>query len=241
MASRFPGFRPEALKFMRALKRNNDREWFQPRKHAFETHVRNPMLELIAELNRDLMKFAPDYVTDPSKAIFRIYRDTRFSNDKTPYKTHVAAVFSHRAMPRNLGAGYYFQFSTEGLGMGGGIYMPRADILAGIRKAIDADPGSFRRAIRKIESKKIAGEWEMHQLTRVPKGYVADHPAADLLKGRSLFFYSKLPAETIFSPEVGKEIATRFRAVAPLVQILDKAILGAVRSAPKKFTLDDAF
>ena len=82
------------IQFFRGLKRNNRREWFQPRKHLFEQHVKAPMLELVAALNTQLASFAPEYVTDPTKAIFRIYRDTRFSSDKTPYKTHVAASFS---------------------------------------------------------------------------------------------------------------------------------------------------
>ena len=93
MPSGFPGFPPEAPKFLRSLKRNNRREWFQPRKHLYEQHVQGPMLELVAALNAGLARFAPDYVTDPKKAIFRIYRDTRFSHDKTPYKTHIAATF----------------------------------------------------------------------------------------------------------------------------------------------------
>ena len=91
MPSGFPGFPPEIVQFFRSLKRNNRREWFQPRKHLFEQHVKTPMLELVTLLNAELMKFAPQYVTDPKKALLRNPRDTRFSADKTPYKTHAAA------------------------------------------------------------------------------------------------------------------------------------------------------
>ena len=89
----FPGFSPEALTFLRSLKRNNRREWFQPRKEIFETKVKIPMVQLVEAINAELLDFAPDHVTDPKKAVYRTYRDTRFSADKTPYKTHVAAIF----------------------------------------------------------------------------------------------------------------------------------------------------
>src|ERR1022692_4199783 len=91
MRSGFPGFPPEAVTFYRGLARHNTREWFQPRKTVYDEKVKAPMVELVTELNRALMAFAPDYVTDAHKAIYRIYRDTRFSPDKTPYKTQIAA------------------------------------------------------------------------------------------------------------------------------------------------------
>src|SRR5437868_10275689 len=107
MKSGFDGFPPEGMVFLRALKRNNDREWFQPRKHIYEEKVKAPMVELITALMREMRQFAPDYVDDPKKAIFRIYRDTRFSKDKAPYKTHVAAVMHRRGMSKHGGAGFY--------------------------------------------------------------------------------------------------------------------------------------
>ena len=96
------------IQFFRSLKRNNRREWFQPRKHLYEQQVKEPMLELVSAINGELMKFAPDYVTDPKKALFRIYRDTRFSADKTPYKTHVAASFWRRGADHTGAGGFYF-------------------------------------------------------------------------------------------------------------------------------------
>lgn len=228
-------FTPEALKFLRALKRHNDRDWFQPRKEQFDTLLRAPMLELLARINDGLMKFAPDYVAEPSKAIFRIYRDTRFSNDKSPYKTHLAAVFSHRVLPRNHGAGFYFQISTEKVGIGGGIYQPPADMLKIIRAHVAENPAVYDKAIREVNARKIAGAFEGQPLTRVPKAWPPDHPAAELLKCRSLFFYADLPAETALTPAVDKEIITRFRAIAKFVQLLDTPIVGQ-----KKFPRADS-
>ncbi len=229
-------FTPEALKFLRALKRNNDREWFQPRKEKFDAVLRNPMIELCSRLNSQLMKFAPDYVSDPAKAVFRIYRDTRFSHNKIPYKTHLAAVFSHRAMPRNHGAGFYFQISPEKTGIGGGIYQPPPELLKQIREHIGTKFDRYDRLIRKIRAKEISGEFEGQPMTRVPKGWDPKHEAAELLKCRSLFFYSELAPEMAISEGFEDEITKRFRTIAPFVQLIDEAVIGTRKSvAPHAF------
>jgi uncharacterized protein (TIGR02453 family) len=215
-------FPPESLKFLRALKRHNNREWFQPRKAEFEAVVRNPMLALLDRINAQLIKFAPE----PAKAIFRIYRDTRFSKDKSPYKTHVAAVFSHRMLPRNSGAGFYFQVSTEKVGIGGGIHMPPPDDLKKIRFHIVENSGEYRKAMRAVTAKKIAGQFEGHTMSRVPKGFDCDDPSADLLKCRSFFYYSSLEPEIMLSNTLEKEIVSRFRAIAPFVHLLDQPFVG---------------
>src|SRR5215475_2327669 len=99
MAKAAPKFGPEAVAFLRALKRNNERTWFQPRKDQYEAVVRAPMQAVVEQLAIDMRTFAPEVVVDPKKAIFRIYRDTRFSNDKSPYKTNIAASFGWRGLP----------------------------------------------------------------------------------------------------------------------------------------------
>src|SRR6266852_3347510 len=113
MNQKFLRFSPEALAFLRALRRNNRREWFQPRKEKYETLIKLPMMELVNGLNGEFARFAPDYITAPEKAGYRIYRDTRFSPDKTPYKTHIAAIFPRRGMERHSSAGYYFHISPK--------------------------------------------------------------------------------------------------------------------------------
>src|SRR5208283_5236216 len=122
MRSAFPGFPREAIQFFRGLARNNDREWFLPRKTIFEDQVKQPMRQLVSELNEAIMGFAPEYVTDPDKAIYRIYRDTRFSQDKTPYKDHIAASFYRQGTGPHKYGGYYLQVSHKGAAVGGGVY-----------------------------------------------------------------------------------------------------------------------
>ncbi|MBI3696718.1 MAG: DUF2461 domain-containing protein, partial [Acidobacteria bacterium] len=113
MTNSFPGFPPEALQFLRRLKRNNAREWFLKNKHIYEEKVKAPMVELVLALGREMLRFAPEMSFDPQRAIYRIYRDTRFSPDKTPYKTHIAAVFHPRGMEKHNCGGLYFHVSTE--------------------------------------------------------------------------------------------------------------------------------
>lgn len=220
------GFTADSLKFLRNLKRHNDRAWFQPRKEQFENVVRLPMLQLCERINEGLIRFAPDYVSEPSKAVFRIYRDTRFSNNKAPYKTHVAAVFSHRTMPRNYGAGFYFQVSTEKTGIGGGIYRPQPELLKRLRSHIAARHETYQNVMNRIRRKKIAGEFEGEPISRVPKGWSPDHEAAELLKCRSFFFYSVNDPEAALDAGFAKEIIRRFEVIAPFVKLLDEPLTG---------------
>src|SRR5262249_39063800 len=129
-------FTPKTLSFLRALKRNNTREWFQPRKEQYELHVRAPMVALLERLAVDMRAFAPELVADPKVSLFRIYRDTRFSNGKTPYKPHAAARFPFRGFPRGEGAGLYFEIAPGWVWIGGGMYMPTSADLHDIRAEI---------------------------------------------------------------------------------------------------------
>ena len=129
-------FTRKTLAFLRALQRNNDREWFRARKDEYEQHVRGPMIDLLGRLAQDFARFAPELVSDPRVSLYRIYRDTRFSHDKTPLKTHVAAHFPSRGFPRGEGAGLYLEIAPKWVWMGGGLYMPSPADLQAIRAHI---------------------------------------------------------------------------------------------------------
>ena len=154
MAAGFPGFPKEMTTFFRNLKRNNRREWFQPRKHVFERHVKEPMIELVTALSRDFAKFAPEYVGDPKKAIFRIYRDTRFSADKTPYKTHIAASFARRGGERLAAGGFYFSVSHDQIEVAGGIYHPEPETMLVVRNHIAEHHQDLRRLLADLRDKQ---------------------------------------------------------------------------------------
>lgn len=221
MRSRFAGFPAQAMTFYRGLARNNTREWFQPRKPIYDEKVKAPMVELVGALNEAMMSFAPDYVTDASKAIYRIYRDTRFSPDKTPYKTQIAASFARRGMEKHGAAGYYFAISHKGVEVGGGIYMPAPETLLAVRTHIAERHGEFRRLAETSSVKRLFGAVQGEQLARVPKGFRAEHPAADLLRFKQFLLFTTLDAAMVTTPKLFVELEKRFRALTPFLDFLN--------------------
>ncbi len=215
----FPGFSPAAIQFLRDLKKNNDRDWFQPRKEIFDAELKAPMIDLIEDINGELLKFAPNHVNDPKKAMYRIYRDTRFSKDKTPYKTHISAIFPPRGMGKHQAGGYYFQISPSGVGIAAGAYGPEKEELDAIRTWLLEHHEEFRAAAKK--PKKLFGELGGDQMKRVPKGFPADHPAEDLLRHRQWFYWTELDVKLAKSPKLAPEIVKRFKAAQPVIEMLN--------------------
>jgi uncharacterized protein (TIGR02453 family) len=231
--SAFPGFPAEGLAFFSSLQRNNRREWFQPRKAIFEATMKQPMRDLVGAVNSAMKSFAPEYVTDPDKAIYRIYRDTRFSKDKTPYKDHLAASFSRRG--DKAGAGYYFAVSHKEVAIGGGIYMPEPETLRAMRRHVAEHHEEFRkiagaRAVRQLFT-AVQGE----QLSRVPKGYASDHPAADILRMKQYLLYVELPPDLATTPALYTEVVKHFRALTPLVEFLNAPLRGQHKKVHGEF------
>src|ERR1035437_3267801 len=200
MSSRFPGFPAETISFFRGWARNNTRDWFQPRKPIFDEKVKQPMRELVEALNGAMKSFAPEYATDPEKAIYRIYRDTRFSKDKTPYKTHIAASFYRRGTGPHKYGGYYLQVSHKEVAVGGGVYMPEPAVLLAIRQHIAEHHEEFRKILAAKPVRKLLGEMQGDQLARVPKGFCSTDPAADLLRFKYFILYVELPPDLATSP-----------------------------------------
>ena len=219
------------MKFLRGLVRNNDREWFDPRKPIFEREIKQPMLALIGEINDVLVDFAPDHVRDPRKAMFRIYRDTRFSNDKRPYKDHVAAWWVRHGMEKTSGAGFYFHVSAKEVVIAAGAYMPTGDQLLAIRRHIDAHHKEFRSMLTNRKLKAAMNEFESESMARVPRGFAADSPAADLLRQKRWGVSTTLPAELATKPALLKEITKRFALSAPVVEFLNAGILADTSAA----------
>ena len=233
MKNAFPGFPADGLKFLRDLEKHNDREWFTPRKEIFESKVRQPMLALVGALHGEMARFAPEYIGEPAKCIYRIYRDTRFSKDKTPYKTHVGALMWRRGTEKNDAASYYCAVSNEGVEIGAGLYTAEPDALLAVRQMIVADTKAFRATFEAKKVKKLMGELYGEPMTRVPKGFDPAHPAADLLKRKRLFLFTRLEPALATSPKVLKEIASRFEAMAPFVEHLNRPLI-ALKSKQKR-------
>jgi uncharacterized protein (TIGR02453 family) len=222
---KFKGFPPEGIAFLRELKKHNDREWFTPKLEQYKQLVRQPMLDLVASLHAAMLRFAPSYVGEPAKCVYRVYRDTRFSKNKTPYKTSTEALFWHNRLDKNSGGGFYISISPEQIGVGGGLYMAKPAALLAVRQQIAAQTPAFRATFESKTVRRLMGELQGEQTKRVPKGFAADDPAADLLCHRNFFLYAKLDPKIATTPKLLREIVTRIEAITPFVEFLDKPLL----------------
>jgi uncharacterized protein (TIGR02453 family) len=224
-AATFTAFSPKALAFLRALKRNNDREWFRQRKDRYEAELRAPMAALVDRLAGDFRSFAPDLVANPRTAIYRIYRDTRFSDNKTPLKTNVAAVFPCRGLPKHQGAGLYLEVAPGWVWVGGGMYSPETSQLLAVREHIAVNERRLRAIVESPGFLRAAGPLHGEKLQRVPRGFAKDHPAAEFLKHRQFMAGREFPASFATSPRFYSGVLAVFRQVAPLARFLNEPLL----------------
>ena len=217
-------FTRKTLAFLRALKRNNDREWFRARKADYEQHVRGPMVAVLARLANDFRTFAPELVADPRICLFRIYRDTRFSEDKSPLKTHVAAHFPPRGFPRPEGAGLYFEVAPTWVWIGGGIYMPTTSELQAIREHVASTHPRLHRIVTSTTFRRVIGQLSGDRLTRVPRGYDKTHPAANYLQHKQFLAFREFDAEFAIEDHFYAELVRTFKAIMPLVRFLNEPL-----------------
>jgi uncharacterized protein (TIGR02453 family) len=217
-------FPPAALTFLSELRKHNQRRWFQPQKHIYEESVKAPMIEAVHRVGEAFRRFAPEMVADPKISLYRIYRDTRFSPDKSPYKTHAAAVFPFRGLPKNSGPGLYFHISPEEVLIGGGMYMPEPPALRAVRARIAAFPREFIRIVESKRFRKAFGELEGERLKTIPKGFSADHPAARYLRHKQFLFGNLYAPGLATSPRFFPTLIDCFRGGMPLIRFLAKAV-----------------
>jgi uncharacterized protein (TIGR02453 family) len=222
-------FPTEGLRFLRSLKRNNNREWFLKHKSIYETYVKSPMRGLIEAVAEELQKFAPEMVASPKVSGYRIYRDTRFSPDKSPYKTQVAAVFPRSGLGKHEGAGYYLHISTTELLIGGGLYMPEPEGLRAIRSYIAENAGEFKRIVEGRQFRQLFGTLEGERLVRVPRGFPEDHPAAEYLKYKQFLAGRTFPAEVATTPRFYHLVVDTFKGMLPVIRLLNEPLIKARR------------
>lgn len=221
----FSGFSKEGVAWLKALPSHNNREWFQEKKPIFEREVKAPMLELVTSLNDALADQLPEYFVDhPAKAMFRIYRDTRFSKDKTPYKTHMAAVYHRRGLG-DAGSGLYFEVGAKYVGIAGGAYMPPKESLFAIRSKIASHFEEFDALLRDPKLRKRMGELQGDTLTRPPKGFPREHPGVEWLKKKQFYFWRELSPELLSSKKLESEILSHFTVMRRIMLFLDDAVL----------------
>jgi uncharacterized protein (TIGR02453 family) len=228
----FRGFGDEALRFLRRLSRNNNREWFERHRSVYETEVRDPMRALVEEMDVRLARIAPELTGDPRRSVFRIHRDVRFSRDKSPYKTNAACQFFHVDAGRGAGrdadgaaAGLYFQLAEGECFSAGGLWMPARPALDRVREAIDADPEALDRLVRTPAFRRRFRDLTPEAvLSRMPRGYAESHPAAGWLRYQSFTASRDLSEREVLSPRLPDILARDFAALVPLVRWLNQAI-----------------
>ena len=227
----FPGFAPEAIDFLRRLRRDNRREWFEPRREEYERLIARPMRLLVEEMDVRFATLAPEFVGDPKRSVFRIHRDLRFSADKSPYKTTAACWFFHRAVGRGVGqrspgaSGFYFHLDPDEALVAGGYWMPARPALDRIRETIAGRHAELRRIVAAPAfRRRFGGLTEEAMLTRMPRGFPADHPAADLLRFQSFTASRTLAGPESLDRRLPATLARDYAALLPLVRWLNAAL-----------------
>lgn len=224
----FRGFSREAMQFLVDLGLNNERSWFQARKSDYETLLKEPLQSLCVDLAAEFERRKVPLRADPKKSPFRIYRDTRFSKDKSPYKTNVAADFPWAGTSSGAadastgwpGAGGYFHLSPEGTYLGGGMWHPEKPRLDAFRRKLDEEAEKSLAILNEPKFLKKLGPVHGDSLKRVPQGYPADHPQADLLKLKDVTFGRQLSDEEALSAELPKILAEDFAIAVPVMAFL---------------------
>lgn len=225
-------FDPKALAFFRGLARHNNKPWFEAHRDEYEQHVKSAMSDLVEEMGVRLADFAPEFVGDPKRSLFRIHRDIRFSSDKSPYKTHAACWFFHGDGSAKVGreahgggAGFYFHLQPGASLVGGGIWMPPRPALQKIRKEIARDPRAFERVVMAPSLRRRLGDLsEDSMLKRVPRGYCETHPAARWLRYQSFTVGRRLTDAQATGARLTAILDSDFKCMLPLVRWLNDAL-----------------
>jgi uncharacterized protein (TIGR02453 family) len=232
-------FTPKTLSFLRSLKRNrNHREWFHARKDQYQLHCRGPIIDVIERLAEDFRSFAPEMVANPKVSLLRPFRDTRFSDDKTPLKTHLGATFPHRALGRMNGAWFYFEIASGWVWIGGGMWRPDTSQLLLVREHIVANQRRFETIVNAPGFNRIGG-LQGDRLTRVPRGFATDHPAAPYLQHRQFMAFREEEPAFATRKDFYRQLRDTFHAIAPLVHFLNEPLIASQQTERRAHIFDE--
>ena len=227
MEESFVGFPADLFGFLRALSKNNNREWFNANKDRYVESVVEPVQAFINTMSSRLEKISPHYVADSRRnggSMFRIYRDTRFSKNKDPYKENVGCQFRHEAGKDAHAAGFYVHLANDHIFFGGGVWMPPNDVLAKIRDAIVDDPGRWRKITHSKSFLAIFDGVRGDGLKRPPRGYDPEHPLLEDLKRKTFYVMTPGTKEMAQSPGFIDEVTQTFKAASPFMKFVANAL-----------------
>jgi uncharacterized protein (TIGR02453 family) len=222
----FAGFPEDFFRFFEELKQNNDRAWFTDNKPRYQASVIEPIGDFIVAMAPRLREISPHYIADPRPhggSMFRIYRDTRFSKDKTPYKTHAGVQFRHEAGKDAHAPGFYVHLDPEGLFFGGGIWRPPNPVLNRIRDHIVDNARSWGR-IRNAQKVRESGGIRGESLKRPPRGFDSEHAHIEDLKKKSFYVATEAPASAVHGADFTDRVAEGFRTAAPMMRFVTDAL-----------------
>jgi uncharacterized protein (TIGR02453 family) len=220
-------FTDETFTFLSELAAHNERDWFQANKKRYEAHVKDAALGFIAEFSSQLRAISPHFLAIPKVqggSLMRIYRDTRFSKDKTPYKTNIGMHFNHTGSSKSVHApGFYLHLEPGDSGAAVGIWQPDSTALGKIRDAIVADPDGWQ-AVRDAADAADGYSWWGQSLKRPPRGYDKDHPFVEDLKRKDLILMAPIADRSVTDDDFAAQVARRYEEATPLVVFLCKAL-----------------
>lgn len=224
--ARYARFEPATLAFLEELATNNNREWFKEHKARYEEQVLDVALRFIQSMHDPLHEIAPHFVAQATRmggSLMRVYRDTRFSKNKLPYKTNIGIQFRHEQAKDVHSPGYYVHIDPEQVFIGVGMWRPEADALRGIRERIVAKPGEWKRA---TGDKTFRRHFELggESLTRPPRGFDKDHELIDDIKRKSFMGVKDLPRNECLAPQFQRKVENSFKAAEPFMRFLCKSV-----------------
>jgi len=227
MASSFKGLPAGLFSFLRDLKNNNNREWFHENKQRYTEQVVTPMCEFIEAMSPRLWKLADCFVADPRPhggSMFRIYKDTRFSNDKRPYKEHIACHFRHEAGKDAHAPGFYVHIETGKVMFGGGIWMPPTPVLNQVRDAIVENPDAWSAVVKNRSLNSRTSGIEGDGLKRAPRGFDEQHPHINDIKRKTWFAMTEGKIAVAKTADFIKEVDKTFKAISPMMAFITESL-----------------
>jgi len=219
-------FTPDFIAFFEELTTNNTRKWFQENKERFEKSAKNPFEIFIAEVIARVHELEPEVILEPKQAIFRIYRDIRFSKDKTPYKTHLGAVINEGGRKNTQTSGIYIQCNAERMVIGGGMYAPNRENLLQIRREIQANPKVFEKILNASDFQETYIELRGDKNKILPKEFKADQEYIPTLFYKQFFVMAEYPSqEVLFRTDLLDFVMRHYQIIRPLNDFLKEAVL----------------
>jgi len=225
-APRYARFEPETVAFLEQLAANNNRDWFKENKSRYEEQVLDVALRFIQSMHDPLHDIAPHFVAQATRmggSLMRVYRDTRFSKNKLPYKTNIGIQFRHEQAKDVHAPGYYVHIDPEQVFIGAGMWRPESDALRGIRERIAAKPAEWKRASGDKAFRRhfaLGGE----SLTRPPRGFDRDHELIEDIKRKSYMGVKNLDRDDCLKPQFQRKVETAFNNATPFMRFLCKSV-----------------